>query len=226
MPAVGAQPVEQTGRPLDFAEHAGWPSVTDAKRELRRAARFNDTHFARLCDALRFLPQFVGPREGDPPVTHDKPPHYQLTQQAPRSLLPIFTARATDLMAASLPKVHLAPQSPGPVTACFRLDEAIRLPAGVKPSGCVRDFVQIHAEYQPQLGQSARQGGGAGSAHVTLAPADARTLVEHSWAEWRPAADEAHPVVLLYAPRDGAELEFCLRVLDASRRFMLSSDFV
>lgn len=222
-----AAPWELTLRPLDFAEHAGWPWVTDAKRELRRAARFDDTHLARLCDSLRFLPRSsVDLRKGDRPVTHDTLPHYQLTQQAPQSLLRIFIARAADLMAVSLPKVHLARHSKGAVTACFRLDEVIRLPAGVKPSSCVREFVQIHAEYQPQLGCSARQGGGGGSVHVILAPTDARILIEHGWAEWRPGADEAHPLVLLYAPRDGAELEFCLRVLDASRQFMVSSDCV
>jgi hypothetical protein len=216
----------QTFRPSVFAEHAGWPWMTDAKRELRNAARFDGTHLARLCDSLQFLrAPSVTWREGDAPVTHDKPPHYQLTQQAPWSLLRIFMARATDLMASSLPRVHLARQSLGAVALLFRLDEVIRLPAGLKPSSCVREFVQIHAEYQPQLGWSARQGGGGGSAQVTLAPADARMLIERRWAEWRPGADEAHPLVLLYAPRDETELELCLRVLDASRQFMLSSDF-
>ena len=60
------------------------------------------------------------------------------------------------------------------------------------------------------------QGGGQGSQHTTLAPADARMLIAKGWAEWHPVAHANCPLVLVYAPRDAQELELCLQAAPES----------
>eukprot|EP00967_Tisochrysis_lutea_P076264 scaffold103115_cov37-Tisochrysis_lutea.AAC.2 len=216
-------------RSLDFREQAGWPWESEAKRRLRDSSRFDESFLHDLYSSLHFLtPERIKLRDGDPPVTHDQYPHCQLTQQTPRPLLRALIARATDHVAPYMDRVHVTHASTRDFSAaspCFVLTETIRLPAGLARDQSIREFACIHAEYQPQYGWTERQGGGGGSMHVLLAPRDASLLIHHGLAEWHPAAHESQPLVLLYAPRNGAELELSLHVLDAACRFILSSDF-
>lgn len=201
--------------------------MTDAKRVLREPARFDGTHMAKLHREACFL-DAIPPRAGDAPVTSDTCPHCMLTQQAPLALQRLYHARATDLMSESHPEVRVTQRSAEMSTAaasCFMLSEAVRLPAGLPDTAHVREFTRIHTQYQPEWERTARQGCGGGALHATLAPRDARTLVAAGWAEWHPLASASHPLVLVYAPRSEAEMKLCLRVLDVSRRFMLSSNF-
>jgi len=72
-----------------------------------------------------------------------------------------------------------------------------------------------------QQSKLAPAGGGAGSQHTTLAPADCKRLVELGWAEWHPVAHAGHPLVMVYGPRDDVEMELCLHVLHAAADFFV-----
>ena len=61
---------------------------------------------------------------------------------------------------------------------CFVLHPSAPLPEGLQDSRHAREFSHIHAEFRPEWGWTPQQGGGGGSQHTTLAPRDARLLIE------------------------------------------------
>ncbi|CAE8603834.1 unnamed protein product [Polarella glacialis] len=95
---------------------------------------------------------------------------------------------------------------------CFVLSKSVPLPGVLADRHKVCEFAHIHIECNPEWGWTSQQGGGRGSQHTTLAPRDAKRLIELRWAGWHPLSTTGHPLVLVYAPRDDAESELCLRL--------------
>ncbi len=239
---AGAQPVSQGAiRPLGtparwgssahwpvaskqaFAEHAGWPWMTPTKKRLRDPSVFDGARISQEHSGVSFLKADFPAREGEAPVTHDVCPHGMLTQQTPDHLFPLFIAMAAERMGrrAGVVVTERSVVSLQTTAPCFCLDKAYPLPRGLAQTAHAREFAHIHAPYNPEFGWSAKQGGGAGSQHTTLAPADCRRLVQLGWAEWHPVAHAGHPLVMVYGPRNDVEMELCLHVLDAAADFFV-----
>lgn len=206
-----------------YAEHAGWPWETPTKKRLRDPRAFENASISRLYQGVAFLRADFPRREGERPVTHDQCPHGMLTQQTPEHLFQQFQTMAAErigqragVTVSQTSLVSLATTAP-----CFALARHLPLPSGIAQTAHAREFAHIHARYNPDFGWSAKQGGGAGSQHTTLAPGDCRRLVELGWAEWHPVAHAGHPLVLVYGPRDDVENELCLQILEAAADFFL-----
>lgn len=145
-------------------------------------------------------------RKGDPPRTHKGIPHRQLDQQP-----------ADDAIRAKLAARLLALEG---------VDEA---PSGISVPGAralvLRDEIPGHpgafmvdrefAHLHPAPDQSL---------HITLPEDRAREVIEAGWAEYHPLVgeDRLPPThVMVYAPRDDAELEVVYRLVWESHRFAL-----
>ncbi|SRR6266498_819090 len=87
--------------------------------------------------------------------------------------------------------------------------------------GSLREISHVHAT-------------GDFSAHVVLAPQDAKKVIESGWGELHPLAGVQiikrmigkmvpRPYVLLYAPRDDQELDILIEIIKASVGFMTDS---
>ena len=207
--------------PHAFAEHAGWPWHTPTKQRLRDPSAFDGSSLSKAHAGVSFLRPDFPRRSGERPVTHDQCPHGMLTQQTPADLLEEFKTQAVARLGQreGVAVTHQSVVSLQTTSPCFVLKAGIPLPRGLSNSHHAREFAHIHATYNPQWGWSARQGGGGGSQHTTLAPADCKKLVELGWAEWHPVASSGHTVVLVYAPRNQEEVKLCLEVLDAAAEF-------
>jgi phospholipase/carboxylesterase len=149
----------------------------------------------------------LAPREGDPPVT-TRPapdlafPHQQLTQLAPERLQDVIVARAS-----TLPHVELTSSCVSvPGSRAFRLDEAqAHGPAGAFQ--CGTEFAHVHPA-------------GDGSLHLTLPPSVYEAVIDNGWGEPHPISG----TMLLFGPRNRAELEVIWQVLLTSYRYALGTE--
>ncbi len=147
-------------------------------------------------------------RAGDQPSTAQVMPHQQLDQTAPEALQEELWRRMTTLESVragrsgvSLPEsraLHLDPKlAHGPASAFLVGTE----------------FAHLH-------------GARDGSLHLMLPPALATEAIEQGWAEPHPLArtGQAPPtLVMLYGPRDEAELETVWGLIEASYAFARGS---
>lgn len=144
------------------------------------------------------LPVRSGPR----PTTTPTNPHTQLDQQ------PVNSAprRRLEAALAGLPDVHRGPSRisvPGAVA--LLLDPAV---AGGPPEAFMvpGEFAHLHPEPDHSL-------------HVALPPALAERAVQAGWAEQHPVARRGlipPGSVMVYAPRDDAEVEVVAGLVRAS----------
>ena len=151
-------------------------------------------------DSSGGLPQ----REGSRPLTRreEGTAHAQLSQNAPRELQEILFERARSL--AGISTAESLVSVPG--ARAFFLEESVAAgPEEAFQAG--REFAHIHPEYD-------------GSLHLTLPPAMAREVEEKGWGEPHPIS----PSMMVYGPRDEAELEVVWQLLLASYRFALGED--
>ncbi|MDT7883899.1 MAG: DUF5519 family protein [Thermoflexus sp.] len=151
-------------------------------------------------DRLEDLPA----RTGERPLTRRSMPHQQLTQNAPRALQEALFERAQ-----ALPGVRVAPSRISvPGARAFYLDpERARGPAEAFVFGY--EFAHLHPPYD-------------GSLHLSLPPELAERVVERGWGEFHPLVAQGvlPPIyVMVYGPRDEAELEVVWRILQASYAF-------
>lgn len=148
--------------------------------------------------------QALPPRRGPRPQTRSGMPHRQLDQNAPPELQEALFQRAR-----ALPGVRVAPSGVSvPGARAFVLAED--LAAGPPEAFMIgREFAHLHPPYD-------------GSLHLTLPPAVAARVVESGWGEPHPLVRwGAFPptFVMVYGPRDGAELEAVWTIVQASYAF-------
>lgn len=141
-------------------------------------------------------------RQGERPTTSrpsiDDPfPHQQLDQNAPAALQEALFQRV-----AALPGITVGRSLVSlPDARAFHLDAA--LARGPRTAFQRRtEFAHIHAEYD-------------GSLHLTLPPDLYRRVLETGWGEPHPVSG----TMMLFGPRDDAELEVVWEIVLASYRY-------
>jgi hypothetical protein len=146
-------------------------------------------------------------RDGDPPLT-TRPtpatpfPHQQLTQRAPLHLQDELVARAV-----TLPHVRLTDSCVSvPGSRAFRLDEnEARGPA--EAFQCGTEFAHLHPSTD-------------GSLHLTLPAAVYEAVLNYGWGEPHPISG----TMMLFGPRNQAELETVWQIILSSYRFALGEE--
>jgi hypothetical protein len=139
-------------------------------------------------------------RAGARPRTTPTNPHTQLDQTAPLALQEELFARAV-----ALPGVVT-----GPSLVSVPGARAFHLPGCQHPAEAgfmiEREFAHLHPASD-------------GSLHMSLPPAIVQAVVDNGWAEYHPLAGKyglPRNIVMVYGPRDHAELEIVAGLLGAS----------
>lgn len=146
----------------------------------------------------RDLPRRLGPR----PVTTPSMPHQQVSQNAPLGLQEDLLRRV-----AALPGVSVGPSRVSvPGARAFILDASLRR-SDAAPPWLAGEFAHLHPAHD-------------GSLHLGLPPDVARRVVQAGWGEAHPMASVAGlpGMVMVYGPRDEAELEVVWAILQAAYR--------
>jgi phospholipase/carboxylesterase len=141
-------------------------------------------------------------RAGDRPVTGPEVPHLQFTQTSP----PEIREELRQWMATALPGTSTGRSeiSTHDTWAVLLNYVAPVKSVSLMPPRWDAEFVHLHAD---------------GSLHLCLAPADHAAFLKSGWGEKHPFYDRGVNVVMLYAPRDRAELEVAKKVVAASYQY-------
>jgi hypothetical protein len=147
-------------------------------------------------------------RAGARPRTTATNPHTQLDQNAPRELQEQLFARAQGLTGVVVGPSHVS--VPGA--------RAFHLPGCRHPAEAgfmiEREFAHLHPPAD-------------GSLHLSLPPAIVDTVIENGWAEYHPLAGQyglPRNIVMVYGPRDDAELEIVAELVRASHGYACRTD--
>lgn len=146
----------------------------------------------------------ISPRSGPRPRTRRGLPHQQLDQQPPDETI----RRQLVARVFAFPAVTEAPSGisvPG-ARALVLTDLASGPPEAFLVG---REFAHLHPPPDQSL-------------HLTLPPGRAQAVVAAGWAEFHPLVDEGRlppTVVMVYAPRDDAELEAVTSLVWEAYRF-------
>jgi hypothetical protein len=144
------------------------------------------------------------PRAGERPKTTSTNPHRQESQNPGPEVYELLLSRAFDF-----PHVERRPSAISvPGAQALWLSEEV---AGGRPEAFLigREFAHVHPAYD-------------GSMHMMLPPEAVDELVAKGWGEPHPMARRGlipPSAVMVYAPRDAAEVETVLEVIRASYRF-------
>ncbi|WP_406209301.1 luciferase family protein [Streptomyces decoyicus] len=138
-------------------------------------------------------------REGDRPQTGPEVPHLQLSQTSPAQV----RGELLRWMAAALPGTTWGRSKvSAPSSRALFLDGAAPARGAVlMPPRGDEEFAHVHAD---------------GSLHLALDPADHAAFLSSGWGEKHPLYDHGINVLMLYAPRDQAELAVAKKVIGAS----------
>ena len=139
------------------------------------------------------------PRAGDRPETGPEVPHLQYTQTSP----PQIKEETWQWMAAALPGATRGRSEVSAPSTCAVFLGDVAPAEGARlflPRGNA-EFAHLHAD---------------GSLHLALDPADHAAFLSSGWGEKHPLYDHGINVVMLYAPRDQAELAVAKKVIGAS----------
>ena len=143
-------------------------------------------------------------RSGDRPKTGPEMPHQQLSQNAPLSLQEELWHRMTGLEGVRPGRSHVSL----PDTRALHLDPRLATgPGDAFFAGT--EFAHLH-------------GASDGSLHLMLPVSVAGDAIDKGWSELHPVARRgAGPptLVMLYGPRDEAELEVVWRLVQTSYAF-------
>jgi hypothetical protein len=151
-------------------------------------------------DAMIDLP----PRGGARPETTSTNPHQQQSQNPPPEIYELLLSKAFDF-----PHVERRPSAISvPGAQGLWLAEAV---AGGPAEAFLigREFAHVHPPYD-------------GSMHMMLPPAAVAELLEKGWGEPHPMVRRGlipPTAVMVYAPRDAAEVATVLEVIAAAYRF-------
>ncbi|MEM9466673.1 MAG: luciferase family protein [Actinomycetota bacterium] len=153
-----------------------------------------------MLDTIDDLPARPGPRPSTTPTN----PHTQLDQNAPAEL----QAQVADFMFELDCVVETTSSISVPGARAMWLHDACE--AGPPNAFMVgREFCHLHPQYD-------------GSLHLNLPLDVVEVAIERGWAENHPLAARGivpHNVVMVYGPRDEAELEVVTRLVAASHAF-------
>src|SRR5918994_6423712 len=144
------------------------------------------------------------PRAGEKPKTTSTNPHQQLSQNPTLEVYELLLSKAFDF--PHVKRRHSAISVPG--AQALWLSEEV---TGARPEAFLigREFAHVHPPYD-------------GSMHMMLPPETVEELLEKGWGEPHPMARRGlipTTAVMVYAPRDAAEVETILEVIAASYRF-------
>jgi hypothetical protein len=146
----------------------------------------------------------LAPRSGQPPDTHTSMPHQQLSQNAPAEMQEAMFRRG-----AGLPGVTIGPSRVSvPGARAFLLDAAS---AQGPPEAFMigTEFAHLHPAYD-------------GSLHLALPEEAAAEVERKGWGELHPLARAGvmpPTAMMVFGPRDAAELEVVWTILQASHAF-------
>jgi phospholipase/carboxylesterase len=147
-------------------------------------------------------------RTGPRPRTTPTNPHTQLDQNAPFALQERIFSGARDLPGVVVGPSHVS--VPGA--------RAFHLPACRQPAEAgfmlEREFAHLHPRRD-------------GSLHMSLPPAIVETVVDNGWAEYHPLAGKhglPTNIVMVYGPRDEAELDIVSALVRASHAYACRAD--
>jgi len=158
-----------------------------------------------ILESIRDLAERSGPR----PETGPSMPHQQLSQNAPPELQEALFARARDLA-----HVRVGPSGVSvPGARAFVLEESAA--EGPREAFMVgTEFAHLHPPYD-------------GSLHLAVPAQAAAELERKGWGELHPLARLGHmpaTAMMVFGPRDAAELEVVWTILRASHAFARGSD--
>lgn len=158
--------------------------------------------------ALRGLPERAGKR---PRVAPHPVPHRQLTDHAPQALR------------AELKTLFDARVAADPVRLTYALSHFEKNHEAVT----LRDHLCCHADARATHGEIAHIHPSDGSMHMVLSASDAGLVVERGWGERHGLAGVMLGLpltyTLIYAPRDGSEVEIDGMILDAAVAYMANA---
>jgi phospholipase/carboxylesterase len=140
-------------------------------------------------------------RPGDPPRVTDGVPHIQLTQNASQEMIAELAA-----WAFSRPGVVEKLTVVGNNALGLTVAEGLEMNSKAILGG--REFGHIHT------------GTEGGSLHLKIRTPDATEVVHKGWGEWHPVVAN---MVMVYAPRDAADLEVVRLIIEASRVWAIPS---
>jgi hypothetical protein len=145
-------------------------------------------------------------RSGAKPTTNPHPPHLQITQQSPREVynaLNLWVFNSFDLVREEPTRISV------PTSRAMWLQENVPASSDVfmPPLGS-REFAHTHKD---------------GSMHLMLASRDEKIVLEAGWGELHPWHDKGVREILIYAPRDQAELETVKAIVQASYDHVVGS---
>jgi hypothetical protein len=195
-----------------------------------------------------FLPAPLAPRAGPRPRTMTCLPHAQMEAESPDGVFEALKAAATKRLGetARVDRTTVSVPSTWPAFHLCEPCAAERMPheACMTPGGPRRglEFAHVHAKYIPEEHPTAvaarrqgapwqaYQGGGQGSMHMCLTLRDAAAVLDAGWGELHllagqrmgPGASVPRGLVLVYAPRDEAEVALVIDILAASHAFSKS----
>jgi hypothetical protein len=144
------------------------------------------------------------PRAGAKPQTTSTNPHQQQSQNPPPEVYELLLRKSFEF-----PHVERRPSAisvPGAQALWLREEVRARAPEAFLIE---REFAHIHPSYD-------------GSMHMMLPPEAVEQVPAKGWGEPHPMARRGlipPTAVMVYAPRDAAEVETVLRVIGASYRF-------
>lgn len=155
------------------------------------------TYMAQKTGCLPSIPQRADPR----PITRGIAPHRQINQFASSVLYEKLSAEIKELAREN---IHLEEG-----TSCFEKHGTGLFSNFPKRRTCRGEICHAHPS--------------DGSLHLTLHPADAKTMLEAGWGERHPLAkggwfERFVPggFVMIYAPRDNQELEVVMEIVRAA----------
>jgi len=148
------------------------------------------------------MPNFTLPqRAGSPPKTGLQPPQLQFSDTSPRD---VYARMAAWFFAAFAETREEPTRISVPTTRALWLDESVdAAPDAFMPPPGSREFAHLHED---------------GSLHLVLAPDDEQEVIAKGWGLHHPWKDRGVNEILVYAPRDDAEIELLKPVIAASYR--------
>jgi Family of unknown function (DUF5519) len=150
------------------------------------------------------------PRAGAKPKTTSTNPHQQQSQNPTPEVYQLLLSKAFDF-----PHVERRPSAISvPGAQALWLSEEVVTAARPEAFLIGREFAHVHPPYD-------------GSMHMMLPPEAVDEVLTKGWGEPHPMARRGlipPTAVMVYAPRDAAEVEAILQVLAASYRFACGED--
>jgi hypothetical protein len=147
--------------------------------------------------------QTIPNREGKRPETGAQPPHLQFSDISPRPIYDQMAEWALLSVPDNVPFVRHHPTMISvPTSEALWLDESVPAAreAFMPPAGS-REFAHLHAD---------------GSWHLVVDETLVKKIVEASWGERHPWYDRGVLEVLVYAPRNEAEMQVVQQLVLAS----------